>query len=141
MNFDKTQSIPQTEPTEEELSRVYGGGQEPSPDPGPVPSGTIVGRAKQELGKPYAWGGIGPDSYDASGFVSYCLTGVYGRIGTPSTFMGWPRAANPAPGDVCVSSGHCGIYVSPGTMIHAPGPGQTVSCGPIQGGMIIVRRP
>lgn len=124
----------------EELTKVNGG-EGPTPDPVPVPSASIVMRAQMELGKPYAWGGVGPDGYDASGLVSYCLTGIHGRIGTESTFMGWPRVSDPKPGDVCVSSSHCGIYVRPGEMIHAPTFGQTVSYGPIQSGMIIVRRP
>lgn len=32
----------------------------------------LVSIAKKELGKPYIWGGNGPDGYDCSGFVSYC---------------------------------------------------------------------
>ena len=39
--------------------------------------GSIVSRAYSQLGKPYVWGAFGPDSFDCSGFVSYCLTGSY----------------------------------------------------------------
>lgn len=99
----------------------------------------VVERAIQELGKPYQWGAVGPEAYDASGLVSYCLTGIHARIGTTSTFMSWPRVSDPQPGDICVSSSHCGIYVGPGQMIHAPTFGAVVSYGGIQGGMIIVR--
>ena len=35
--------------------------------------GTIVSRAYSQLGKPYEWGAYGPNSFDCSGFVSYCL--------------------------------------------------------------------
>lgn len=98
-------------------------------------------RAKAEIGKPYVWGGVGPQGYDCSGLVSYCLTGIHERIGTVSTFMGWPRVSDPQPGDVCVSSSHCGIYAGPGQMIHAPTFGQMVCVGSIQSGMIIVRKP
>ena len=44
--------------------------------------GTIVSRAYSQLGKPYVWGACGPSSFDCSGFVSYCLTGSYTRLGT-----------------------------------------------------------
>ena len=53
--------------------------------------GTIVSRAYSQLGKPYVWGACGPSSFDCSGFVSYCLTGSYTRLGTTLTFMGWTR--------------------------------------------------
>ena len=36
--------------------------------------GSIVSRAYSQLGKPYVWGACGPNSFDCSGFVSYCLT-------------------------------------------------------------------
>ena len=104
-----------------------------------VPNSSIVDRAISELGKPYIWGGVGPSGYDDSGLVSYCLTGIHTRIGTTSTFMGWSRVNNPLPGDICVSSSHCGIYVEPNCMIHAPTYGTVVSYGPIQSDMIIVR--
>lgn len=123
-----------------ELERVSGG-VEAAPEPGPTPSGSIVSRAQQELGKPYAWCGVGPSAYDSSGLVSYCISGAHTRIGTCQTFMGWPRVSNPVPGDICVSSTHCGIYTAPGTMIHAPTFGAVVSYGSIQGDMIIVRYP
>lgn len=32
---------------------------------------SIVEIAKQQLGKPYKWGGTGPDEFDVSGFVQY----------------------------------------------------------------------
>lgn len=35
----------------------------------------IVARAMEEIGKPYAWGAVGPDAYDTSGLVSYCVSG------------------------------------------------------------------
>lgn len=65
---------------------------------------TIVSRAYSQLGKPYVWGACGPDSFDCSGFVSYCLTGSYTRIGTTTTFMGWTRVSNPQPGDVVTTA-------------------------------------
>ena len=102
--------------------------------------GTIVSRAYSQLGKPYVWGACGPNSFDCSGFVSYCLTGSYSRLGTTLTFMGWTRVSNPQPGDVVTTATHCGIYIGNGQMIHAPHTGDVVKVGPVQSGMIYVRR-
>ena len=102
-------------------------GNTPAPAPAPTPSapsqsvdgGTVVSRAYSKLGCAYSWGGIGPNSFDCSGFVSYCLTGRYCRLGTTGTFMGWTRVSDPQPGDVVVNSYHTGIYIGNGQMIHA----------------------
>lgn len=102
--------------------------------------GLIVSRAYSQLGKPYVWGAYGPNSFDCSGFVSYCLTGSYTRLGTTLTFMGWTRVSNPQPGDVVTTATHCGIYIGNGQMIHAPHTGDVVKVGPVQSGMIYVRR-
>lgn len=99
----------------------------PAPAPAPTPQppspsvegGTVVSRAYSKLGCAYSWGGIGPNSFDCSGFVSYCLTGRYCRLGTTGTFMGWTRVSDPQPGDVVVNSYHTGIYIGNGQMIHA----------------------
>ena len=102
--------------------------------------GSIVSRAYSQLGKPYVWSACGPSSFDCSGFVSYCLTGSYTRLGTTLTFMGWTRVSNPQPGDVVTTATHCGIYIGNGQMIHAPHTGDVVKVGPVQSGMIYVRR-
>ena len=102
--------------------------------------GSIVSRAYSQLGKPYVWGACGPNSFDCSGFVSYCLTGSYSRLGTTLTFMGWTRVSNPQPADVVTTATHCGIYIGNGQMIHAPHTGDVVKVGPVQSGMIYVRR-
>ena len=84
-----------------------------------VDGGSVVSRAYSKLGYAYSWGGIGPNSFDCSGFVSYCLTGRYCRLGTTVDFMGWTRVSDPQPGDVVVNSYHTGIYIGNGQMIHA----------------------
>ncbi len=101
--------------------------QPSTPAPAPTPSapsqsvdgGSVVSRAYSKLGCAYSLGGIGPNSFDCSGFVSYCLTGRYCRLGTTGTFMGWTRVSDPQPGDVVVNSYHTGIYIGGGQMIHA----------------------
>lgn len=104
-----------------------------------VTGNAIVDRAYSKLGCAYVWGACGPNTFDCSGLVSYCVSGSYIRLGTTYTFMGWTRVSNPQPGDICTSSEHCGIYIGNGQMIHAPEPGDVVKIGPVQSGMIYVR--
>lgn len=107
--------------------------------PQSVSGNSVVNRAYSQLGKPYKWGAVGPNSFDCSGLVSYCLTGSYSRLGTTGTFMGWTRVSNPQPGDICVNSHHCGIYIGGGQMIHAPQTGDVVKVSSVHSGMIYVR--
>ena len=79
----------------------------------------MIQEAEKYLGVPYVWGGYSLSGFDCSGFVSYCLTGRYCRLGTTGTFMGWTRVSDPQPGDVVVNSYHTGIYIGNGQMIHA----------------------
>lgn len=120
----------------------------PTPDPDPTPDppynpGTgnaVVDRAWSWVGKAeYVWGACEPGKFDCSGFVSYCLTGQYRRLGTTYTFLGWPHVSDPQPGDVAVNAGHCGIYIGNGQMIHAATYGVGVIVGPVQSGMVFVR--
>lgn len=107
--------------------------------PQSVSGNSVVNRAYSQLGKPYQWSAVGPNSFDCSGLVSYCLTGSYSRLGTTGTFMGWTRVSNPQPGDICVNSHHCGIYIGGGQMIHAPRTGDVVKVSSVHSGMIYVR--
>ncbi len=107
--------------------------------PQSVSGNSVVNRAYSQLGKPYQWDAVGPNSFDCSGLVSYCLTGSYSRLGTTGTFMGWTRVSNPQPGDICVNSHHCGIYIGGGQMIHAPQTGDVVKVSSVHSGMIYVR--
>jgi hypothetical protein len=96
--------------------------------------------ALAQLGKPYVWGAEGPDSFDCSGFVWYCLTNAGGYSGgsfwratadTYSRWSAWPYVSkdklqpgdlmfyfsdNPNDGD---HIGHIGIYLGNGYHIHA----------------------
>ena len=117
--------------------------QPSTPPPAPTPSapsqsvdgGSVVSRAYSKLGCAYSWGGIGPNSFDCSGFVSYCLTGRYCRLGTTGDFMGWARVSDPQPGDVVVNSCHTGIYIGNGQMIHASDYGTGVIISSVAAGM------
>lgn len=115
-----------------------GGGSSNNSKPQTV-GGTAVDRAYGELGKPYSWGAVGPDSYDCSGLVSYCLLGRHSRLGTAASFMGYTRVSNPKPGDICCNDHHCGIYIGDGQMIHAPRTGDVVKISAVHSGMIYTR--
>lgn len=115
-----------------------GGGSSNNSKPQTV-GGTAVDRAYGELGKPYSWGAVGPDSYDCSGLVSYCLLGRHSRLGTAASFMGYTRVSNPKPGDICCNDHHCGIYIGDGQMIHAPRTDDVVKISAVHSGMIYTR--
>ena len=109
---------------------------------GRADAGSVVGRAYALLNEGdnyYVWGGVGPKGFDCSGFVSYCLTGNYSRLGTTYTFLGYTEVSDPQPGDIAVNSGHCGIYIGGGQMIHAASPGQGIVIGSVQSGMTFHR--
>lgn len=97
-----------------------------------------------ELGKPYQWGGTGPDSYDCSGLV-YSL---YGKLG-----ISLPRVASSqagagthitkdklAYGDLVFFArdgkniNHVGIYIGDGMMVHSPQTGDVVKKTTIMSG-------
>lgn len=97
----------------------------------------IVARAMAEIGKPYAFGAVGPDAYDTSGFVSYCVSGQHTRLGTAASFLSsWEETTSPVPGDICLTSSHCGVYIGNGQMVHAPSAGKTVCVSAVHSGMV-----
>lgn len=101
--------------------------------------GDAVSRAKSALGKPYLWGAAGPNAFDCSGLVSFCLTGRYNHTYSSKSFAGLPEVSDPRPGDVCYRVGHVGLYVGDGQMIHAPHTGSVVQYASVPSNMIIVR--
>lgn len=87
----------------------------------------LISVAKSKLGCRYVWGAKGPNSFDCSGFVYWCLNqvgvgqsyitsygwrsvGRYTRIGSYSDL----RA-----GDIIVVNGHVGIVAEGGTVVDA----------------------
>ncbi|MEV4512036.1 C40 family peptidase [Dactylosporangium sp. NPDC049525] len=93
--------------------------------------GAVLAYAKAQLGKPYVWAAAGPNSFDCSGLVmaSYARAGIKLPHQTGG-LIGRGRSVSRAqlqPGDlVFPSSGHVGIYLGNGMMIHAPHPGDHV---------------
>lgn len=132
---DNSQDTPADTPVADDTATVA-----PEPNYDVFTGNSIVDRAYGWVGNAeYVWGACSPGSFDCSGFVSYCLTGSYSRLGTTYTFLAWPQVSDPQPGDVCVNAGHCGIYIGGGQMIHAATEGVGVVVGPVQSGMIYVR--
>lgn len=101
--------------------------------------GDAVSRAKSALGKPYLWGAAGPNAFDCSGLVSFCLTGRYNHTYSSGDFAKYPTVSDPRPGDVCYRPGHVGLYVGNGEMIHAPRSGTVVQYSSVPNDMRIVR--
>ncbi|MGI5177556.1 C40 family peptidase [Dactylosporangium sp. CA-152071] len=100
----------------------------------PVVAGSVsavLAYARAQLGKPYVWAAAGPNSFDCSGLVvaSYARAGIKLPHQTGG-LIGRGRSVSRAqlqPGDlVFPSSGHVGIYLGDGMMIHAPHPGDHV---------------
>ena len=117
-----------------------GGGSSSGNDSSQSVSGSkVVARAQAHLGKPYKWGAAGPNSFDCSGLVSYCLTGSYSHTWTTYDIMTWKKVTNPKPGDICIRSTHTGIYIGGGMMIHAPHTGDVVKVSPVPSNMWYVR--
>ena len=83
--------------------------------------------AESKLGSEYVWSAKGPDTFDCSGFVYWCLNqvGVNQSYMTSAMWAGSDRYARIGSfgdmrrGDVIVYSGHMGIYAGNGVMIDA----------------------
>ncbi|MCW6086700.1 C40 family peptidase [Clostridium sporogenes] len=87
---------------------------------------SIVEYAKKFIGTPYVWGGTTPSGFDCSGFVQYVYRNAAG-IELPRDTYGQLEVGTPVsqsdlqPGDlVFPNTGHVGIYVGGGQMIHSP---------------------
>ena len=116
------------------------GGTANNGKPQTVTGNVVVDRAYAQLGKPYIWGASGPNGFDCSGLVGYCLTGVYGNHWcSTGTIQNWTPVTNPQPGDICIRPGHTGVYIGGGQMIHASTTGDVVRIGGVQSGMWYVR--
>ncbi|WP_326513763.1 NlpC/P60 family protein [Clostridium intestinale] len=101
-----------------------------------IDQSSIVNTAYSKLGARYAFGGVGPDVFDTSGFTQYVYKQsgiliartVYGQLDNGIEVT----ESELAPGDlVFTSAGHVGIYVGDGQMIHAPQTGDVVKVSKI----------
>ncbi len=106
--------------------------------PGKAAAATI-GYARQQAGKPYEWGGTGPDAFDCSGLVmrAYASAGVSIARTSQAQWATEPHVSYPVPGDLVFfagangtasAPGHVGLVVDPSRdlMIDAYAPGVPV---------------
>lgn len=105
------------------------GGSTSTPNTGTASGGAsaLISVASSKLGAPYVWGAKGPNSFDCSGFVYWCLNQV-GVRQSYITSSGWRNVgkytkitsfSNLRAGDIIVVSGHVGIVAGGGTVIDA----------------------
>ncbi|MCI8888191.1 MAG: peptidoglycan-binding protein [Hungatella sp.] len=88
---------------------------------------SLISIASSKLGCPYVYGAKGPNSFDCSGFVYWCLNQA-GVRQSYITSSGWRSVGkytkitsfnNLQAGDIIVVSGHVGIVAGGGTVIDA----------------------
>ena len=75
-----------------------------------------IAYARAQLGKPYEWGGAGPDAFDCSGLVmrAYASAGVSIARTSEDQWATEPHVSSPQPGDLVFFAGADGTVASPG---------------------------
>jgi len=107
---------------------------------------TAIAYAEQQLGKPYQWGGTGPDAFDCSGLVmmAYRAAGVDIPRTSEQQWESGPRVSSTQaqPGDLVffagadgtpAAPGHVGLVIGKGLMIEAYATGFPVRIAPYAG--------
>lgn len=98
----------------------------------------IISIARSWVGRGrYVYGGTNPATgVDCSGFTQYVFAQVgisLNRVSNAQRFNGYQvSAAEAMPGDLCVWSGHVGIYSGNGMIINAENPGSGIREDPIR---------
>lgn len=116
-----------------------------SPQPAPVEPGPglpplsplatrAVAFARAQLGKPYCYGGTGPQCFDCSGFTYAAWRWAGKPVPRTSSDQRDQLVAIPwvvaRPGDIVWRPGHVGLYVGDGWVIHSPETGKRVGYEP-----------
>lgn len=101
----------------------------------------VIQEAMKHLGKPYIWGGNGPNGFDCSGFVKWAFHYGAGkelpRVTTEQEFAGTMIPLEQAkPGDLYFfgprgATYHVAIALGGGQYIHAPEPGDVIKISSI----------
>jgi len=102
---------------------------------------TALAYALQQVGKPYVFGGSGPDVFDCSGLVmtAYRLVGISlpHNARTQADYGSPVDPANLAPGDLIFfyhPIGHVAMYIGNGLIVHASTPATGVKVSGINWG-------
>lgn len=108
-------------------------------DPSAPMISRVLAAARAQLGKPYVWGAVGPNSFDCSGFTgfAYAAAGVAMPRTAAQQYLAGPHVAlrDLQPGDLLFwatdprdagSIDHVGMYVGGDSMIVAPHTGDVV---------------
>lgn len=96
----------------------------------------VLASAQSRIGRPYRYGGAGPEAFDCSGLVRFSHAAE--KFAVPRTATAQFQAAAPVrkdallPGDLVFfrihrSIDHVGIYAGGGQFVHAPSSGKVVS--------------
>jgi cell wall-associated NlpC family hydrolase len=87
-----------------------------------------IGYARQQAGKPYLWGGTGPDAFDCSGLVmmAYRSAGVTIARTSQQQWASERHVSGPRPGDLVFYAGSDGTLASPGHVALVAGGGQMI---------------
>lgn len=134
--FDGIHKAHLTLSTEFEMdTKEEGGSKSKDGDDAALPSGTVgsmISAGKSKIGSHYKWGHTGPNTFDCSGFVSWCaiqagLMPPGSRItsGTmPGKYTHRVPWGSKQPGDVLQffgNPGHVGIYLGGGKVLECGG--------------------
>ena len=97
-------------------------------------AGAALDFAYAQVGKPYVWGGTGPNGYDCSGLVQAAWRA--GGVDLPRTTYAQAEVGQRIydmnalqPGDIMFFFGglsHDGLYAGNGQMVHAPSSGRNI---------------
>ena len=129
---------PEPEPEPEAVSSGSSSGSSSGGSGGHAAAGGGLSTAYDMIGVPYVWGGTSTSGVDCSGLVNVCYGGARGRttyamISSLQSTGDWKTSMSELNvGDlVFPHSGHVGIYIGDGMMIHAPSPGRSVCIAPV----------
>jgi cell wall-associated NlpC family hydrolase len=118
----------------------------------PAPSAraaTAIAFARAQLGKPYEYAAIGPETFDCSGLTmaAWGAAGLHLPHYSGAQYDALPHVPldQMQPGDLVFwgpgGSHHVGIYVGDGLMIHAPHTGDVVKVAAVYGNPVGAARP
>lgn len=97
--------------------------------------------AERQVGKPYTWGGTGPDGYDCSGLVmqAYAAAGITIPRTSQEQWATMPHipASEVRPGDLVFFAGSDGTWQAPGHVALVTGPHEVIQA--YETGTVIMR--